>query len=464
MADLNEIDNSQSSITDDICKTYRLPWSKYDNIFKIIDLKEDFETYQKFNVRCKYCVSSKLLTADIRTSSNLLKHLEMQHKNIWTSQNEQSIQTKLKRKTDDCINENFHSNHGLEMNEKKTKVKSILDFSKRNSSVSQNELNLMIQNMIINASLPFNLVEQIDFKNLITTGYPNRHVLSRKTLMNNIETQHQVLLQNMKSIFSKVNYLTTTADCWTIFKRSYLGMTCHWINPISLERESCLLAIRRLKGSHTYDLLARTMESIYTEFNINDKVIYTTTDNGSNFVKCFEMFGQSSGVEIVQDGSKKTDVEILQILEDSIEEEYDKTKKILTMMLIVKKMKICASHTLNLIATADIEKASMLNYKKQSRLTFSKCQALWNKQNRSSQIADTIIMNLGVYLKTPNQTRWNCWFDSLKFLLLHFKNSSSKFTKVCDALKLNRFSKNDIEFLEEYVIVMEPLCICLDVL
>jgi len=106
----------------------------------------------------------------------------------------------------------------------------------------------------------------------------------------------------------------------------------------------------------------------------------------------------------------------------------------------------------------------MLNYRKQSRLTFSKCQALWNKQNRSSQIADTIKMNLGVYLKTPNQTRWNCWFDSSKFLLLHFKNSPSKFTKVCDALKLNRFSKNDIEFLEEYVVVMEPLCICLDVL
>jgi hypothetical protein len=39
-------------------------------------------------------------------------------------------------------------------------------------------------------------------------------------------------------------------------------MTCHWINPESLERESCLLAIRRLKGSHTYDLLAKTMESI----------------------------------------------------------------------------------------------------------------------------------------------------------------------------------------------------------
>ncbi|CAI6372627.1 unnamed protein product [Macrosiphum euphorbiae] len=395
MADLNEIDDGQSSITDGTCKTYRLPWSKYENIFKIIDLKEDFEKYQKFNVRCKYCASSKLLTADTRNSSNLLKHLEMQHKNIWTSQNEKFVQTKLKRKTDDCINENFHSNHKLEINEKKTKVTTILDFSKRNSSVSQNELNLMIQNLIINASLPFNLVEQIDFKNLITTGYPNRHVLSRKTLMKNIEAQHQVLLQDMKSIFSKVNYLTTTADCWTIFKRSYLGMTCHWINPVSLERESCLLAIRRLKGSHTYDLLARTMESIYTEFNINDKVIYTTTDNGSNFVKCFEIYGQSSVVEIVQDGSKKTDVEILQTLEDSIEEEYDENKEdtdddantekdedvsfsrisitqVLDnreligectsnwddcMVYNLPKHHRCASHTLNLIATAEIEKA-----------------------------------------------------------------------------------------------------------
>lgn len=77
----------------------------------------------------------------------------------------------------------------------------------------------MIQNVIINASLPFNLVEQIDFKNLISTGYPGCHVLSRKTLMKNIKLQHQVLVKNMKSLFSKVDYLTTTADCWTIFKR-----------------------------------------------------------------------------------------------------------------------------------------------------------------------------------------------------------------------------------------------------
>jgi len=103
-------------------------------------------------------------------------------------------------------------------------------------------------------------------------------------------------------------------------------------------------------------------------------------------------------------------------------------------------------------------------YKKQSRLTFAKCQAIWNKQNRSSQMADIVKTNLDVYLKTPNDTRWNSWFDAIKFLIIHFKMSPSKFYKVCDALTVNRFSKTDIEFLDEYLLVMEPLCVCLDVL
>lgn len=30
------------------------------------------------------------------------------------------------------------------------------------------------------------------------------------------------------------------------------------------------------------------MESVYTEFNINNKISHTTTDNGSNFVKSFK--------------------------------------------------------------------------------------------------------------------------------------------------------------------------------
>jgi len=67
----------------------------------------------------------------------------MQHKNVWTltADNEKFVQTKLKRKSDgkDCVNENLDLNNELEMKEKNSKVTTILDFSKRCSSVSQSK-------------------------------------------------------------------------------------------------------------------------------------------------------------------------------------------------------------------------------------------------------------------------------------------------------------------------------------
>jgi len=58
--------------------------------------------------------------------------------------------------------------------------------------------------------------------------------------------------------------------------------------PTSLQRSTRLLALRRLEGSHTYDILAKAMDEVYTEYEIADKLSYYTTDNGSNFVKCFK--------------------------------------------------------------------------------------------------------------------------------------------------------------------------------
>lgn len=66
----------------------------------------------------------------------------------------------------------------------------------------------------------------------------------------------------------------------------------------------------------------------------------------------------------------------------------------------------CAAHTLNLIATVDIQEAEKDGtYKVNSRRVFSKCQAIFNKQNQSSQCADKIKEILGRYLITPNATR-----------------------------------------------------------
>lgn len=68
---------------------------------------------------------------------------------------------------------------------------------------------------------------------------------------------------------------------------------------------------------------------------------------------------------------------------------------------------MCESHTLNLVAVKDSEKAfdSDVLYKKLYRLTFAKLTKLWNKQNQSTQVADKVKEICGVYLKTPVITR-----------------------------------------------------------
>lgn len=61
----------------------------------------------------------------------------------------------------------------------------------------------------------------------------------------------------------------------------------------------------------------------------------------------------------------------------------------------------CISHTLNLIAVKDFEKAlDNAAYKKQYRVTFAKLNKLWNKQNQFKQVADKINEMCSVYLKT----------------------------------------------------------------
>ena len=70
--------------------------------------------------------------------------------------------------------------------------------------------------------------------------------------------------------------------------RSYLGITVHWINPQTLQRQQKVLACKQLKGKLTYDKLAKTLQHINLTYGIASKIVSTTTDNDSNFVKAFK--------------------------------------------------------------------------------------------------------------------------------------------------------------------------------
>lgn len=124
----------------------------------------------------------------------------------------------------------------------------------------------------------------------------------------------------------------------------------------------------------------------------------------------------------------------------------------------------CSSHTLNLLATTDAKYASNtdVSYKRNLQSVKSKCQGLWNSLSHSSKNNDLLKEVFEKKLIRPNATRWNSEYDALKRILeCHM---AGKLSAVCDVLKKPRFKTSELEFLAEYVSVLEPIAIALDML
>ena len=225
-----------------------------------------------------------------------------------------------------------------------------------------------------------------------------------------------------------VEYVATTADCWSAHHRSFLGQTCHWINKKTRAREHAVLACRRLKGSHTYDVLADAMTVVHGKFGIQDKIVRTTTDNGSNFVKAFRQFSQTAAslpaLDVpLEDPEQEEDVPETQNLGEEIEEpRFFTVDDLLTLDEPVHAYTLpvhmrCAAHTLNLVATTDADKALQdHSFESATTSAMKKARSLWNGQARSVQTADHIEEELRRRLVIPNSTRWNSIYDSIVVL------------------------------------------------
>lgn len=230
--------------------------------------------------------------------------------------------------------------------------------------VTQKNVDHAVLNFVIQSLQPFSVVDQPSFQAFLHELQPNASLMSRTTLRRKMGEAVLEMKKNLKKAMSGIDFIATTTDCWSSRRRGFIGVTGHWLDPNSLERCSVALACRQLKGSHTFDVLACTLNDIHSEFGIQNEVVRTTTDNGSNFLKAFRIYGQqdennnSASGEAedneISDEMCGDDVDV-----DGVEVDFVEVTAVLDeddgLQFQLSKHHRCACQLLNLVSTVDAE-------------------------------------------------------------------------------------------------------------
>ncbi|XP_039590581.1 E3 SUMO-protein ligase ZBED1-like [Polypterus senegalus] len=341
-----EDSNIQSSEKDQEILENECPWPHLEELFMYRGRKGDSMLMQ-----CKLCLPSVVISAYKTSASNLKKHIMRKHPSK-IDQYHDIIATSAssQRKTTAIPNKLSAS--------KQVKLPDVM-LAPVNKRVPQATVDKLIINFICEGLQPFAVVEQPAFKELITTLQPHAKVISRSTVRTRICDAAEDIKTTIIAELGKAKFVATTTDCWSAHQKSYLGVTCHWIEEESLERRSAALACKRLRGSYTFDMIASALDDVHFQYKIRDKVVRTTTDSGSNFIKAFHVFGAQNDAEVDED---EADLDTLDV-SDHIE--YHDKNVILDedsgMEYQLPPHQRCACHLLNLVATADTALAECMN-------------------------------------------------------------------------------------------------------
>lgn len=97
--------------------------------------------------------------------------------------------------------------------------------------------------------------------------------------------QHEEYEELLRGKLATVPMVAFTLDGWTNpFQSSFLAVTAHWIDD-NWTQQDVTLGFEHLKGSHTGEALMQAFIKVVERFDLRQKVMSITSDNGSNVLK-----------------------------------------------------------------------------------------------------------------------------------------------------------------------------------
>ncbi|XP_013996278.1 uncharacterized protein [Salmo salar] len=386
-------------------------------------------------VQCVLCKPKiRMLSTSKNSTSNLKKHLERKHPSMYLKSPKVEMNGPNGPTTSDSPKEPKY---------KKSKLENLV-----HQMTSQPKVNALVFNFMVDDVQSLSVLEQPAFRKLIEGLSGGKMSMTRNTFINRIEMAFSKMKDKLKENLDSVQSVCTTADIWTAHNRSYIGMTCHWIEKNELERKSAALACARIQGAHTFDTIAAKINEIHVAYNIENKLQATVTDNGSNFVKVFKEFSKGDDENDEDDNVEFEDVGT--ILDGADE----------AMHLFLLPHQKCASHALNLIASHDLAQA--LSQGETAQVYYSamaKCSVVWNRVHQSPLTIAAVEDIEKMKLTAPCESRWNSEYCAVEKMV---SLPETKLMDVCDSLGVPRLLSYEIAFLKEYIDVFKPLAFALD--
>ncbi|CAI5646501.1 unnamed protein product [Oreochromis niloticus] len=97
-------------------------------------------------------------------------------------------------------------------------------------------------------------------------------------------------------------------------------------------------------------------------------------------------------------------------------------------------------------------------YKRLSRATFAKCQAIWNKTDRSHLANEVVEDKCELQIIHPNATRWNSTYLAIERIIrIIDEKGEDAIRSICEEFKVKMLSPAEVAFLREYCTTMKPL-------
>jgi hypothetical protein len=162
----------------------------------------------------------------------------------------------------------------------------------------------LILRLFTTTQTPLSLIEDDAFRALLLYLEPRleRSIPSRRSLGRYIETSYaQAYLRvesEMRRAFTRVNI---SFDLWTSPGRrlSLLGVVAHYLNEDKQPR-NVLLAIPRMRGSHTAMNIAATLTELLQHFNLTTSLGNVVTDNASENSACLDVLAKETTMDLQQ--------------------------------------------------------------------------------------------------------------------------------------------------------------------